>query len=346
MYGPASSGLSDTRTRPAIRIKNQLRLRRLPTRQIGVSHRYRNTARFPQPDSTRLLGVSAATEPTSPCVFSNLTSRLILNTPEQIHDLQFQCLCDEVQTRERNVHLAALEGSDLRPVKAAFVGKNVLGPALLEPVFAYSLAQTPLQLLQLHQQQFGGTLLKHILLIRRGDVRMRKPIFLGALFSLLLLNVPALKADKKSEHDWKTGKVLDSRLAKSSVAVGATTNSSTTAVTTGQSTSSTIGSTTDTTGTALTSGETTSSTTIAFANIRDNQLVILGIEFAYIVEDTRVSGGTVLGAAVQAIKNRKHGCRFIVGDDVKFWQDKAILHVIDADGKECKVDILRQERLK
>jgi len=175
---------------------------------------------------------------------------------------------------------------------------------------------------------------------------MRNSIVLWTLIFPLLVHVPALAADKKPQHDWKTGKVLDSRLAKLSVPVGATTNSSSTAVTSGQSTSTTVGSTTDTTSTAITSGETTSSTQIAFANIRDNQLVILGNEFAYVVEDTRVSGGTVLGAAVQAIKNRKHGCRFIVGDDVKFWQDKAILHVIDADGKECKVDILRQERLK
>lgn len=29
-----------------------------------------------------------------------------------------------------------------------------------------------------------------------------------------------------------------------------------------------------------------------------------------------------------------------------YWQEKARLHVIDADGKECKVDVLRQERLK
>jgi hypothetical protein len=27
-------------------------------------------------------------------------------------------------------------------------------------------------------------------------------------------------------------------------------------------------------------------------------------------------------------------------------QDKAILHVVDADGKECKSEVLRQERLK
>ncbi len=65
------------------------------------------------------------------------------------------------------------------------------------------------------------------------------------------------------------------------------------------------------------------------------------------MEDTRISGGHGLVAITShAIAKRKHGCRFIVGDEVKFWQEKAVLHVVDADGKECKLDILRQERLK
>lgn len=139
--------------------------------------------------------------------------------------------------------------------------------------------------------------------------------------ALLALAVTILAGDK--EHDWKTGKVLDSQLAKSWVPVGETT----------------VSSTTETTG--------VSTTRIDFANIRDNQLVIIGDEFAYVVEDTRVSGGHgLVGITAHAIANRKHGCRFIVGDDVKYWQDRAILHVVDADGKECKADVIRQERIK
>jgi hypothetical protein len=149
------------------------------------------------------------------------------------------------------------------------------------------------------------------------------------VFSLSLL------AGKKPEPQWKIGKVLDSRLAKSSVAVGSTTNTTGTASATGSD------------GLATASGQSTSSTSVDFANIRDNQLVILGSEFAYVVEDTRVSGGHgLVGITAHAIANRKHGCRFIVGDDVKYWQEKATLHVLDADAKECKTDILRQERLK
>jgi hypothetical protein len=154
------------------------------------------------------------------------------------------------------------------------------------------------------------------------------------LVLVLALSFPLLGA-KKPEPDWKTAKVLDSHLARSSVPVGSTTNTSGTATVTGSESSATV------------SGQSTSSTRVDFANIRDDQLLVLSDEFAYVVEDTRVSGGHGLVAITShAIANRKHGCRFIVGDDVKFWQEKAVLHVIDADGKECKVDILRQERRK
>jgi hypothetical protein len=97
-------------------------------------------------------------------------------------------------------------------------------------------------------------------------------------------------------------------------------------------------------GLATATGQSTSTIRLDFANIRDNQLVILGSEFAFVVEDTRVSGGQYRLA--HAIANCHHGCRFIVGDDVKYWQDKTTLHVVDADGKECRVDVLRQERVK
>jgi hypothetical protein len=33
----------------------------------------------------------------------------------------------------------------------------------------------------------------------------------------------------------------------------------------------------------------------------------------------------------------------VIGDDVQYAQDGGVLHVIDADGKECKVEVVRQE---
>ena len=81
--------------------------------------------------------------------------------------------------------------------------------------------------------------------------------------------------------------------------------------------------------------------------IRDTDLMLLSDEFAYVIEDTRVSGRTSLvGLTERAVSSRHHGCHFIVGDEVKYWQEKLILHVIDVDGKECKVEVLRQERLQ
>jgi hypothetical protein len=151
--------------------------------------------------------------------------------------------------------------------------------------------------------------------------------------ALLLVVLPILLFGAK-DHAWKTGKVLDSATAKTYVPAGATTTTN----------ASTSGSGWNATTTA------TSQTRIQQMEIRDTQLLIVSDEFAYVVEDTRKKGGgggpIVPGAIAGALANRHHGCRFIVGDDVKFYQDKASLHVIDTDGKECKVEVLRQERLR
>jgi len=56
---------------------------------------------------------------------------------------------------------------------------------------------------------------------------------------------------------------------------------------------------------------------------------------------TVITGGKY---AYTILDQQKHGRRFIIGDDVKYAQDKRKLYVLDADGKECKLDIIRQER--
>jgi hypothetical protein len=144
---------------------------------------------------------------------------------------------------------------------------------------------------------------------------------------LLLLLLPALLFGVRNP-DWKSGNVLDSATAKSYVQTGATTNTTDTA--TGNR------------------ADATSRITIQSMTIRDTQLLIASDEFAYLVEDTRTQNGfsTVHGAIIHAVSGRHHSCRFVVGDSVQFYQEKAILHVIDADGKECKTEVLRQERLK
>jgi hypothetical protein len=142
----------------------------------------------------------------------------------------------------------------------------------------------------------------------------------------LLFMAPILLLGAKNQ-DWKSGKVLDSATAKTYVQNGTTTS---TATASGNSATA------------------STQTTIQTMTIRDTQLLIVSDEFAYLVEDTRTQSGfsTVHGAIIQAVAGRHHGCRFIVGDSVKFYQEKADLHIIDADGKECKTEVLRQERLK
>jgi hypothetical protein len=124
--------------------------------------------------------------------------------------------------------------------------------------------------------------------------------------ALALLVAAPMFAYKKPDHDWKTGKVLDSAAAKTYVEAGAK------------------------------------------LSMRDTDLMIRGDEYSYVVEDTVMKNGSVNpahGIITRSLANRKHGCRFVIADDVKYYQDKTTLHVIDADGKECKLEVLRQERL-
>jgi hypothetical protein len=129
-------------------------------------------------------------------------------------------------------------------------------------------------------------------------------------FPVLIL---AALASAKDKPDWKTAKVLDAAASK---------------LVAGEARPGLIGA------------------TMGPPTINDKQLTLLGDGFSYVIEDSRTEGSTSLGGlAARSIANKHHGCRFIVGSDVKYWQEKSTLHVIDADGKECKVEVLRQEQL-
>jgi hypothetical protein len=79
------------------------------------------------------------------------------------------------------------------------------------------------------------------------------------------------------------------------------------------------------------------------AEVQETKVRIVGKDYDYIAYDATSAQAGLLS---RAIANRKHGCRFIVNDEVKFAQEKDKLYVRDADGKECRLDILRQERIK
>jgi hypothetical protein len=76
--------------------------------------------------------------------------------------------------------------------------------------------------------------------------------------------------------------------------------------------------------------------------IRESEIRIIGKDYEYLAYD---GTSAQTGLLTRSIANRKHNCRFIVNDTVKYAQEKKSLYVIDADGKECKLDILRQERI-
>ena len=91
---------------------------------------------------------------------------------------------------------------------------------------------------------------------------------------------------------------------------------------------------------------TSANTRVRNVTVKTNTLIILGDDYAYTIEDTTqrtdsLRAGSLLGTA---LANRRHGCRFIVGEEVRYSQEKDHLYVLDADGKECRLDILKQER--
>ena len=82
---------------------------------------------------------------------------------------------------------------------------------------------------------------------------------------------------------------------------------------------------------------------------RDTQWIIVGDDYSYIVAEfppkrlrIRNSNTNPVAAAMKDKSNRQH-CRLIIGDPVKYSQSHGTLFVIDADGKRCAMDILRQE---
>jgi hypothetical protein len=93
------------------------------------------------------------------------------------------------------------------------------------------------------------------------------------------------------------------------------------------------------TGSATATGQSTSTTSIRRVAVQTNELLIEGDDYSYVVQDSRRKGGPILATA---LANRKHGCRFVVGEDIKYAQEKGDLWVLDADGKECKISILKQ----
>jgi hypothetical protein len=162
----------------------------------------------------------------------------------------------------------------------------------------------------------------------------------GAVFLSGILMLAAFGGTK--QRDWKVGRVMDSTMSNTIHAIGTVTNTSGTATASGFGTASTAGTgTTVMSGTATASGQSTSSTAIREIAVQSNELLIVADKYLYVVQDSKTY---IRGALLRnAIVNRKHGCRFVVGEDINYAQEKGDLWVLDPDGKECKVPILRQQ---
>lgn len=168
---------------------------------------------------------------------------------------------------------------------------------------------------------------------------------------LLASTVVGIVAAKSRE--WQLGRVLDSALSRQVYTLGSVTNSSGSATASGIATANTTGSATTAGNTTTLQGATaisgsatsrsqgTSYTAIQREAVQSNELLIVTDKYLYIIEDSRslVPGRPLMNA----INNRHHGCRFIVGEDIKYAQEKSYLWILDPDGRECKVPILRQQ---
>jgi hypothetical protein len=76
-------------------------------------------------------------------------------------------------------------------------------------------------------------------------------------------------------------------------------------------------------------------------------VLIVGEDYSFYValKAPARSNGSLIGAGVAASINRKNHCRFVVDDMTHYSQIKDHMRVVDADGKQCDMRVLRQERL-
>jgi hypothetical protein len=110
----------------------------------------------------------------------------------------------------------------------------------------------------------------------------------------------------------------------------------------------TVGATTRTESSSIAdASQSKTTTTVDRVPIAANQIVIAGEGFTYIVEDSQVNPAVGIIGAIASDHPRtapaRPAFRFVVGAEVKYSQQKSRLLVIDADGKQCKLPIVRQE---
>jgi hypothetical protein len=164
---------------------------------------------------------------------------------------------------------------------------------------------------------------------------------------------PTSAAFVKHGREYKPAMVLDSSMSQASYVTGAVTNGYTSG-TASSTTNGTFDSLTtgpiqsgsfQATSTGTVNAQSSRTTSLQYVTVQTNELLLVGDRYFYIIADSTQRGNTLLAYAVtNRLVNRKHGCRFIVGEETMYSQEKGKLHIIDVDGKECNVPIIRQEK--
>ena len=152
---------------------------------------------------------------------------------------------------------------------------------------------------------------------------MRQLVLCGLMLSLWVFGA-------KNERDWKIGKVVDSAVSSREYTRGAIT------------TATTAGTVSPDYGAGSTvHGTTTATTTVRHVEVDTNNLAVVGAEYIYTVQDST-------GTAAAGCLGRRWRTESTVADSL--WATKSNTHrtsvdsyVLGADGKECRLDIVRQE---
>jgi hypothetical protein len=157
----------------------------------------------------------------------------------------------------------------------------------------------------------------------------------------------------KHGREYKPARVLDSSMSQASYVTGAVTNGYASG-TTSSTTNGTFNSlatgpiqsgSLQATSTGTINARSSSTTSLQYVTVQTNELLLVGDKYFYVIADSTQKGNTLLAYAVtNRVVNRKHGCRFIVGEETMYSQEKGKLHIIDVDGRECNVPIIRQQR--
>jgi hypothetical protein len=159
--------------------------------------------------------------------------------------------------------------------------------------------------------------------VEEGRTKMKRLVIVALMFALFA-------SARKHPRDWKRGKISDAAMHSTQYSRGSTT------------TATTRGTVSPDYGGGSTVQADTDATTVARRMEVDTVTVsVVGDEYIYTAQSSLTHSATPM---MTAYMHRKRVCRFIAGSEANYVQEKGTLYVVDADGKECTFQIVRQEK--